>query len=254
MGVAALASGCGGGGAEVGCSEPEPCGGNPVGLWKVQSACQSVPALAYTTSMLYPPQTMPQTPKLAKPPPSNKAERKLVLGARLPTRDPEKTDFPKGRVTSVNLYYPPAPLNFGSITIAPNHTVLDRHRGGESLHHALRNVVPQRARGQPHLHRFGRANLRVLPSDAQLPRHRLLRAGLAEGAVPSRFEQRMRLLLFLSNGERRHGLVANDGRCPLLFQRIQRDTAHDPRRRFARRATISPSPDVRGRACSTSWG
>jgi len=122
MGIAALASGCGGGRAEAGCSEPEPCGGNPAGLWKVQSACQSVPALAYTTSMLYPPQTMPQTPKLAKSPPSNKASGSWCSELVYLPVDPNVPDFPKGKVTSVNLYYPPAPLNFGTVTIAPNHT------------------------------------------------------------------------------------------------------------------------------------
>jgi hypothetical protein len=122
VGSITFAAGCSGGGAEAGCASGESCGGDPTGSWKVQNACQYVPALAYTTSTLYPPQTMPQTPKLAKPPPSNKASGDWCSELVYLPPDPKVPDFPKGKVTNVNLYYPPAPLNYGTIIFSSDHT------------------------------------------------------------------------------------------------------------------------------------
>jgi hypothetical protein len=65
---------------------------------------------------------MPQTPKLAKPAPSNKASGDWCSELVYLPPDPKVEDYPKGKVTNVNLYYPPAPLAFGSITFAPDHT------------------------------------------------------------------------------------------------------------------------------------
>jgi hypothetical protein len=116
--------GCGtGGGAEAGCTSPAACGGDPTGAWLVQSACQSVPALAYTTSQLYPAQTTPQTPKLAKPQPSNKASGDWCSELVYVPADPNVPDFPQGKVTNVNLYYPPAPLDGASLILGRDHSL-----------------------------------------------------------------------------------------------------------------------------------
>jgi hypothetical protein len=115
----ALANGCTGGGAESGCGEIEPCGGDPVGTWNVQSACQAVPLLAYTTSPLDPPQAMVQNPKLAKPPPSGKASGDWCSDlVYLPPDDAN----PEGSVTSVTLYHPPVQIKTGTILLTAAHT------------------------------------------------------------------------------------------------------------------------------------
>jgi hypothetical protein len=71
---------------------------------------------------LYPPKTMPQTPKLAKPQPSNKASGDWCSELVYLPPDPSVPDFPKGKVKNVVLYYPPAPLDFGTVSLAADHT------------------------------------------------------------------------------------------------------------------------------------
>jgi hypothetical protein len=121
--VSASLLSCSGAGANLGCPNDTGCGGDPTGSWQMSTACQFVPPLSYSVQVLDPPQTMPQSPNLAPPPPSSKTSgdwcQSLVYGPPDAQSLAAKTALPSGRITQLNLFHAPAPVQFMNVTLSP---------------------------------------------------------------------------------------------------------------------------------------
>ncbi len=113
--LAALA-GCSGKGVAGKCPDLPACGGDPSGVWQVQSECQfDVPKAPVSTGSIASAYTTPQTPALASPPPTPTNSGDWCSG--LVYYAASASDG--GTIGGIQFY--PAPLDFlkGTVTFTP---------------------------------------------------------------------------------------------------------------------------------------
>ncbi len=116
--IGVVATGCGGGGAEGGCSTPASCGGNPIGQWQVDGVCQYLPSqpdqpLSYKDYV-----ANSQSPTVTPPQPQPTTSGSWC--AELVYLPPSAT-APDGSVKNVTLWHEPAAFTSGTVSFTEDH-------------------------------------------------------------------------------------------------------------------------------------
>jgi hypothetical protein len=137
------ATGCTGGGAEYGCADLPPCGGNPVGVWKVHGFCQYTPPLTYKVQQPpQPPQAiaLAQSPNVAKVPAPSRASGDWCTSLQYVPPDPTKPNTPDaGQIAQLyQLANTPGAVVGAQVTLSANHQyeVALETRGTTTAHFA----------------------------------------------------------------------------------------------------------------------
>jgi hypothetical protein len=121
----AAAAGCTGGGAEYGCADIPPCGGNPVGVWKAHGFCQYTPPLSYKVQQPDPPPqaiALAQSPNLVKVPAPPRASGDWCTSLQYVPPNATNPNTPEGGIAQLyQLANTPGAVVGAQVTLSANH-------------------------------------------------------------------------------------------------------------------------------------